>query len=290
MAKEIKTTMENTQATTEVWATMDDFIFDDEKCIIGIKNPDITHIRFPEGITDIGEIGDILEREVRRNKINDNFGNNLQYIYIPESVKNIGDNAFIYNSYLRTVEFAKDSKLSYIGRSAFQETGIEILKLPDNAETEQSAFAKCESLHTVILAKNVSYIEDNAFNGCVSLKNVTWPKNVEDIGHYSFMGTALEVLDLAHCTELYYISAYAFANCKYLHTIKLPATTNRISLKSFAFANCTALQYIDKPPITKLITCPETFEGCYKLTTTEDEGTSKKDAADAYLMRRGILL
>lgn len=289
MTKKIKTTMENAQATTEVWATMDDFIFDGEKCIVGIKNPDITHIRFPEGITDIGKTGNILKRELRRNKINDNFGNNLQYIYIPESVKNIKDNAFIYNSYLRTVEFAKDSKLSYIGRSAFQETGIEILKLPDNAETEQSAFAKCESLHTIILAKNVSYIEDNTFNGCISLKNVTWPKNLEDIGHYSFVGTALEVLDLRQCIDLYYISAYAFADCKKLHTIIFPANKN-ITLKSFAFNNCTALQYIDKAPITKLITCPETFEGCYKLTTTEDEGTSKKDAADAYLMRRGILL
>ena len=288
MANEIKTTMENTQAT-EVWATMDDFIFDGEKCIVGIKNPDITHIRFPEGITNIGKIGNILKRELRRNKINDNFGNNLQYIYIPESVKNIKDNAFIYNSYLRTVEFAKDSKLSYIGKYAFEGTAIETLHLPDNVESDQKAFANCKNLHTLILPKNATYVEDNVFYGCVSLKNVTWSKNLEDIGHYSFMGTALEVLDLRQCIDLYYISAYAFADCKKLHTIIFPANKD-ITLKSFAFNNCTALECIDKAPITKLITCPETFEGCYKLTTSEDEGTGKKDAADAYLMRRGIIL
>ena len=286
MANEIKTTMVNTQAT-EVWAEKnDDFIFDRlNKYIIGTKNPDVTHIRFPEGTTNIGNyFADVLD-----NNYGNKFGNKLKYIYIPKSVKNIYIGAFINKQLLKTIDFEKESDLSYIGKYAFEGTAIETLHLPDNVECDQKAFANCKNLHTLILPKNATYVEDNVFYGCVSLKNVTWPKNLEDIGHYSFMGTALEVLDLKQCIDLYYISAYAFADCKKLHIIIFPANKD-ITLKSFAFNNCTALECIDKAPITKLITCPETFEGCYALTTTEDEGTSKKDAADAYLMRRGILL
>lgn len=285
MANEIKTTM-YTQATTEVWATEEnDFIFDGEKCIIGTKNPNVTHIKFPEGTIRIGndfydELDDTYGNE---------FGSKIEYIYIPKSVKHIYTGAFINKQLLKTIDFAEKADLSYIDKYAFEGTAIETLHLPDDVECDQKAFANCKNLHTLILPKNATYVEDNVYTGCVSLKNVIWPKSLEDIGHYSFMGTALEVLDLRQCTNLYYISAYAFAKCESLHTIIFPANKN-ITLKSFAFANCTALQYIDKPPITKLITCPETFEGCYKLTTTEDEGTSKKDAADAYLMRRGILL
>ena len=284
MTNEIKTTMENTQATTEVWATeMDDFVFNG-KHIIGVKNPDVTHIRFPEGITDIG----IPSADISTTK---NYFNNLKYIYISKSIKNIWRYTFYNKKSLQTIVFDKDCQINYIGEAAFENTGIINLFLPESIKYICSgAFCNCNNLISVNIKSKINALEDSIFEDCNNLITVKLSETVKDIGHFSFSGcSSLKEVDINSCINLKYISSMAFSNCSSLETFKLPPS-KRIVLANAVFEDCIGLKNIIVSSITKLETDTDTFEGCYALTTTEDEGISKKDAADAYLMRRGIIL
>ena len=90
-------------------------------------------INIPEGVTTIA----------------DNFifsSSKLHYVYMPESVKYIGEGAFARCSYLKGVEFAGND-LRLIGEEAFQSTQLEKVYLRGNSiEIGARAFQNCTQL------------------------------------------------------------------------------------------------------------------------------------------------
>ena len=105
-------------------------------------------INIPEGVTTIA----------------DNFiffSSELHYVYMPESVKYIGEGAFACCPYLKSVEFAGND-LRLIGEEAFQSTQLEKVYLcGESLEIGARAFQNCTGLkHMQIDAGHVTLGQD----------------------------------------------------------------------------------------------------------------------------------
>ena len=97
-------------------------------------------------------------------------------IVIPNSVEEIAPYAFNHCTQLATVTFASDSKLKTIGRSAFQYTAIEEVRIPASVErlgTEPMfgggwAFYSCSNLKKVVFESpsKLNYVSNGNFNRC----------------------------------------------------------------------------------------------------------------------------
>lgn len=96
----------------------------------------------------------------------------LEKVSIQSNVNSIGHYAFYNCNNLKTVEFAKNSKLRYIGKHAFCSTGLINISIPHN----------------------VLIIDDFAFGNCQCLEKVTINKNsiLRSIGKYAFTNTCIE--------------------------------------------------------------------------------------------------
>ena len=91
------------------------------------------------------------------------FDSNLTSIAIPNSVTNIGDNAFYGCNNLKSVEIPNSVKS--IG---------------------DYAFSGCNNLKSVTIPNSVTSIGDNAFRECSNLKSVEIPDSVKSVGDYAF--------------------------------------------------------------------------------------------------------
>lgn len=84
-------------------------------------------------------------------------------VEIPDTVSEIGDNAFRCCRYLETVSFGEG--ISLIGNEAFY---------------------GCECIKSITLPQTLSYIGKGAFQSCTGLTEIVIPKSVETIENYAF--------------------------------------------------------------------------------------------------------
>ena len=135
----------------------------------------------------------------------------LEDFYIPFSVTEIGEGAFLYS-------------------------GLTRITIPGNVKKlEQFAFAECYDLHQAYLYTGLDSIGDYAFLKCESLSSVNLPKTVSSIGDYAFaccrsMKTA--VLPSGITT----IGNHAFAGCYELSGINIPNSVKTIGERAFSGA------------------------------------------------------
>ena len=114
----------------------------------------------------------------------------INSVTIGSKVTEIGTKAFYFNSNLKSLNFASDSKLITVSESAFERTGILSLALPANMQTVQTnAFGSCMSLTSVQLG-GTKYVYDRAFAGCDSLKTLDLGK-AEELGSSAFGSCSL---------------------------------------------------------------------------------------------------
>ncbi len=86
-------------------------------------------------------------------------------VIIPNTVKVIGGDAFLWN-----------------GR-------VTSIKIPNSVKRiEECAFFRCESLKTINIPESVTSIGDAAFKRCIKLTSVTIPNSVKRIGENAFSG------------------------------------------------------------------------------------------------------
>lgn len=112
-----------------------------------------------------------------------------------KSVTKIGADAFIHNSYIKTVN------------------------IPDNVrQIGENAFSDCHNLKRINLSANITKIESNTFYGCSSLISINIPDGVTSIGRYALYNcTALRRIRLPKSlTDIY---EYAFDDCDRLRKI-----------------------------------------------------------------------
>ncbi len=145
----------------------------------------------------------------------------LSSITIPESVTEIGENAFYTNNTTKTVVIPGNVKK--IGKYAF---------------------GRCYALTSVTIKDGVEILGPSCFDQCKALTSVTIPDSVTSYGDYCFAScTSLKSIKLPG--NIKKIPDAMFANCRALESIKIPDGVTSIGFG--AFDSCTSLTEITFP-------------------------------------------
>lgn len=110
------------------------------------------------------------------------FNNEITTVVIPESVKSIGDNAFLGCEQLTSVTISGD-----VGKNAFAQCSalVEITFLPTVQLIGEGAFEHC-ALKNVVFPDGLLNIETRAFDCNMELESITLPASLEYIDAESF--------------------------------------------------------------------------------------------------------
>ncbi len=163
-----------------------------------------------------------------------------QTTMIPQSVKAIGNRAFLGCVSIKTIEIP---------------TGVEYIG--------NMAFLGCDGLEKVLMANRVKKIDSRAFLGCRALKDIQLSTTLEEIGNKAFQ----ECHSLVHVQlpgSLKVIVEKAFANCFNLTSLVIPNSVTFIG--DGAFADCANLTEVTLSNSLKKIG-DHLFCGCNKLSS-----------------------
>lgn len=155
----------------------------------------IRSITIPKYITNIGgdaflgclQLGsvvinsnDIMSNTSGIRKISGYFGNNVKHYIIGESVKEIGEYAFI-DSAIESVILSEG--LTRIGQRAFSGCAkLKSINLPNSTiSIGKYAFWNCKGLTSIIIPDNVSDIGDHAFLTCTNINTASIGRKVTNI-------------------------------------------------------------------------------------------------------------
>ena len=199
---------------------------------------------------------------------------NLSKINMPDSIENIGNNAFRYTSLkdfiapknLKEIDteafdgctklkkIVLNDKLEKIGVSAFYNTAIESLDIPASVkEIGSIAFASCQNLKTVILNSDFNkelndkerYV--SIFSGS-NIENLILNDGVTEVNEILLQGNK-SLKHIRFSRNLKKINKYAFEQCP-LMVIDLPESLEYIGVGAFKSTN---LLKLDVPKNVKTI-------------------------------------
>lgn len=131
-----------------------------------------------------------------------------------------------------------DSPVKSIGDNAFaRRDSLSSIMIPDSVKIiERYAFSGCGNLTSMSISKSVSSIGECAFESCYKLSSVTIPEGVTNIGRGAFMGCRnLSSLDLSKTIS--YIGDYAFSNCQSLTSLIFPEGIDSLGMNPFRGCN-----------------------------------------------------
>lgn len=151
----------------------------------------------------------------------------LDHVYISESVVEIGDHAFSHNQSLRRVKMPDTMRC--ICDNAFDdcqelrsvETYHSGASYDDDSISKEigaSAFRFCTSLERIDIPDGIEYVGDFAFFGCTDLKEIILPATVNEIGECAFNNCSR--LKTAVIPQIVEIDLLMFSGCSKLKNIK----------------------------------------------------------------------
>ena len=187
-------------------------------------------------IRDEGQAGTIIDipvREIADYAFEDE--EELEYITIGSNVTRIGDGAFRGCNELYGIEFEEGSGLRYIGSSAFENTWLEDIDLPDSVSyIGPYAFWNTDLEGNLRLPSSLTSIEESVFEN-TEIESVTIPASVQKIGPRAF----LQCWELASVTFeagslLTEIGESAFENTV-ISSFTVPAGVRTIGQLAFAY-------------------------------------------------------
>ncbi len=164
----------------------------------------------------------------------------IEYVYIPDSVKIIESHAFEGCKKLESIILPKN--LEKIGNYVFAKSGIRQIMFPDNIKSVPAyCFAFCTFLQKINL-NNVEKIEHSAFNRCMMLQNIDL-KNVKEIANSSFY--RCYNLRNINFGKVISIGKNSFDGCQKIETLDIPRTVK--SIDNCAFKNCEKIRFVTLP-------------------------------------------
>ena len=165
-----------------------------------------------------------------------NCGNGYAVVKYTKGLAKQSDTVVIPDTY-------KGKNVVAIGDSAFKNTNVKNLTLPQNLESIKSkAFFNCQNLESIYIPQKVTQIRASAFENCSNLKNVSLPNGIIDIRASAFKNnTKLAQIELPESLE--YLGASAFSHCSSLQEITIPNKVIEINGQTFEY--CTSLRRIN---------------------------------------------
>lgn len=159
---------------------------------------------------------------------------NLRHVRLPKYIRYLGGAAFCFCESLEEIELP-DSILLLLGHTFNNCSSLKRIQIPESVlEIRMNVFYNCKNLEEVMIPESVTTIEGQAFSGCGSLRRIKLPPRLESI---AFM---------------------TFYECENLEEINIPETVESIGKR--AFANCRSLKNIVIPQGT--FVAPDAFEDC----------------------------
>lgn len=147
--------------------------------------------------------------------------------------------------------------------SAFKDTEIETIVIPEGVTQIRNIFGGSSKLKTVIIQGANVELAGSAFKNCGALESVIFESKVANVtlGDGAFRGCeALKNIDLSNITE---IGTYAFAGCVSLANLEMSEKTTKIGER--AFSGCVGFTKIVIPDnVTELGL--NAFAGCGNVT------------------------
>ena len=253
-------------------------------CLSGLSFTDKCYVVLPKSVVEIKEKAF--------------YGSDIVSIIIPESVKEIGANAFSYCCSLTKVcindgikEIKKDTfsgcsgltsitipnSVTSIGRDAFHGCcNLKSLIIPEGVTIiGDYAFKNCDGLLSIIIPNSVMSVGYNAFEGCVNLSNVEFA-SIYSLCRIKFKSIQSNPLIFSHqlsingktikkviipdgVTE---IGAYTFAGCFDITNFYIPNSVTTINTQ--AFIDCRSITIVELSSNVKTITI-DAFDGCESL-------------------------
>lgn len=226
-------------------------------------------------------------------------------IFIPKTVRSIGNNAFECCFGLRTVTLEEGSQLTSIGSGAFascfmlEEMFVPrgVTSIGDSAfyscinmtsiDFEEGCavrtiglrcFYDCYALESVTLPNTITSIGKGAFCYCTSMESINIPTSLTQIETYCFnyCYKLKNVIwdDSSSCTVIGYTNGSggtgrAFKECTSLESIYIPASVRYFHDGSYGngtFQDCTSLKNVTFSPNSRLYDLGAyTFHGCTAL-------------------------
>ena len=203
---------------------------------------------------------------------------NLRQVSLPETLRHIGAGAFHTNPKLEYIDFP--GSLESISNSAFQNSGLKEVALPENAWIGAYAFENCTALKKVKIDSTLDTDSNGSylFQGCTALTDVTLGENVKRIGQYMFAGcTSLKQITVPGNVKM--LAGNAFDGCTGLTAVILANGVEHIGPS--AFARCTALREFTFPAsITELEEA--IFNRCENLETLRFTGDAPNISGSAF--------
>ena len=133
------------------------------------------------------------------------------------------------------------SNLETIESSAFQETGISSIELPQTLKSiYYRAFRNCKSLQSIELPASLTYMDGYTFESCTNLQSVRFNEGLTTIPNSCFSYCNLTELTLP--STLTDIQSSAFANNNKLEKFTSPDAL--VTIGSSAFSECRALKEV----------------------------------------------
>lgn len=208
----------------------------------------------------------------------------LECVIIPDSIKTIGENAFLSCFNLTSVECGDG--VENIGTSAFESclnlTSVQFGK--SVADIGDRAFYECKKLTAVDLPASVTRVGDSAFANCSSLASLTVSDAAAEIGSAAFADCAvLSALDLGG--SLVSIGAGAFSACVGLNSVTIPDSVT--SVGESAFSGCAGLDMLAIGKGVQQIG-HLAFSDCPNLQEVEYNAIAAEDIEEYSGLNRGV--
>ena len=168
--------------------------------------------------------------------------NNVESVYLPNSLKSIGTWAFFQCTSLKSVSIPDG--LSVIEDGAFSECeSLTKISLPDTVTAiNNQAFSKCASLASFTFPSGVTEISYQVLSGCGSLTRVKLPSHVVSIGWAAFCD-CVNLTDIPLPDSLTTIGSNAFENCSSLNSVTFPISLDFVD--AYAYVRCGSLSVLN---------------------------------------------
>ena len=187
-------------------------------------------------------------------------GASIKQITIPDTVTEIGENAFNYCEQLALITLPSGlqkissrmlagcmsltsitipASVTEIGSQAFAESGLTSITIPSTVTMlGSSAFNGCESLTSMDIQANVTEIPENFARNC-PLTSLTFPSTLQTIRQSAFLNSSVfQITELTIPASVTSIEDYAFTgnNASQMALTVLPTTPPTLGVNVFTLA------------------------------------------------------